>query len=140
MRLFIDTGPFIARHNSRDNEHQKAVESFDKIRDGETSYRKLYISDYVLDEAVTGCRRRTHSHKLSVELGNAILSSESLLMLRTNENVLEESWQLYKSRREVELSLTDCTIAILARKQGIVDIYSYDGDFEALGFRVVRQL
>jgi predicted nucleic acid-binding protein len=130
----------MARHNSRDNDHQKAVESFDKIRDGETSYRKLYSSDYVLDEAVTGCRQCTHSHKLSVELGTAILTSESLLMLRVSENILQESWDLYKSRREIDLSLTDCTSAILARKQGIVDIYSYDRDFEALGFRVVNQL
>jgi predicted nucleic acid-binding protein len=61
-------------------------------------------------------------------------------MLRVSENILQESWDLYKSRREIDLSLTDCTSAILARKQGIVDIYSYDGDFEALGFRVVNQL
>ena len=140
MRLFIDTGPFMARHNKRDKQHSYAVQSFDKIRDGETLYRKLYTSDYILDEAVTGCRQRTRNHGLSVELGTLILSSESLLMLRVDEDTLLEAWELFKSRREIPLSLTDCTSAILARKHGITDVYSHDSDFEALGFRVLARL
>ena len=94
MRLFIDTGPFMALHNKRDKQHSDAVESFDKIRDGKTSYRKLYTSDYVLDEAVTGCRQRTRNHGLSVALGTLVLSSESLLTLRVDENTILEAWEL----------------------------------------------
>ncbi len=130
----------MAHHNRRDKQHPQALESFDKIRNGRTPYRKLYTSDYILDEAVTGCRQRTRNHQLSVELGTLILSSESLLMLRVDEETLAEAWALYKSRREIPLSLTDCTSAILARKQGIADIYTYDSDFQALGFRVLTQL
>ncbi len=91
-KLFIDTGPFMARHNKRDRDHTSAVESFDKFRRGETPYRKLYTSDYILDEAVTGCRRRTGSHKLAVELGNMIFSSESVALLKVDAEVLGESW------------------------------------------------
>ena len=129
----------MARHNKRDKQHSYAVQSFEKIRDGETLYRKLYTSDYILDEAVTACRQRTRNHGLSVELGTLILSSESLLMLRVDEDTLLEAWEL-KSRREIPLSLTDCTSAILARKHGITDVYSHDSDFEALGFRVLARL
>src|SRR5438093_1464137 len=50
------------------------------------------------------------------------------------------AWELFKSRREIPLSLTDCSSAILARKHGITDVYSYDRDFEALGFRVLARL
>lgn len=140
MRLFIDTGPFMALHNKRDKHNPDAQESFGKIRDGKTSYSKLYTSDYVLDEAVTGCRQRTRNHNLSVELGNLILLSESLLMLRVEPETLLEAWELYKSRREIQLSLTDCTSAILARKQGIIDVYTYDSDFAALGFQTITRL
>jgi predicted nucleic acid-binding protein len=97
-------------------------------------------SDYVLEEAVTGCRQRTRNHGLSVELGTLILSSESLLLLRVDENSLLEGWEPFKSRREVPLSLTDRTSAILTRKQGIADVYAYDSDFEGLGFRVASRL
>ncbi len=99
MKLFIDTGPFMALHNKRDRDHASAFESFDKFRQGETPYRKLYTSDYVLDEAVTGCRRRTGNHRLAVELGTIIFSSESIALLKVDADVLGESWNLFKQRR-----------------------------------------
>ncbi len=134
LKLFIDTGPLMARHNKRDRDHTSAVESIDKFRRGETPYRKLYTSDYILDEAVTGCRRRTGSHKLAVELGTMIFSSESVALLKVDAEVLGESWELFKQRREIPLSLTDCTSAVLAGRHGIADIFTYDSDFRALGF------
>src|SRR3989449_10691144 len=131
----------MARHNKRDKQHSYAVQSFDKIRDGETAYRKLYTSDYILDEAVTGCRQRTRTHPASVELGNAILSSESIVLLKVDGQALTESWSLYKERSQVNLSFTDCTTAVLARRHGIVDLYTYDdGDFQPLGFHTINKL
>lgn len=131
----------MARHNKREREHPGAVESFNHIRNGDTPYRKLYTSDYVLDEAVTGCRRRTRNHRLSVELGTAILSSESIVLLKVDDNALEESWELYKERSEVNLSFTDCTTSILARRHGITDLYTYDDkDFQPLGFHTISSI
>ncbi len=130
----------MARHNKRDRDHASALESFDKFRKGETPYRKLYTSDYVLDEAVTGCRRRTGSHKLAVELGTMIFSSESIALLKVDADVLGESWNLFRQRREISLSFTDCTSAVLARQRGIADIFTYDSDFRALGFVVLPKI
>ncbi len=134
MRLFIDTGPFIARYSKFDMHHADSVWSFEKIGKGETPYRKLYTSDYVLDEAITGCRQRTRSHKPSVELGTAVFSSESIVLLKVDDETIGEAWDLYRERGEVQLSFTDCTTVVLARKHGITDIYTYDSDFRALGF------
>jgi len=41
MKLFVDTGPFMANHNKRDRDHTTTVESFDKFRRGETSYTTI---------------------------------------------------------------------------------------------------
>lgn len=140
MRLFLDTGPFIARYSKVDTHHADAVRSFENIGRGETPYRKLYTSDYVLDEAITGCRQRTRSHKPSVELGSAILSSESIVLLKVDGDVLGEAWEFYKARSEVDLSFTDCTTAVLARRHGISHIFTYDADFRALGFVALARL
>ncbi len=141
MRLFLDTGPFIARYSRADIHHLDSIETFRKIGRGETPYRKLYTSDYILDEAVTGCRQRTRTHAASVELGNAILSSESIVLLKVDEQALIESWSLYKERSQVNLSFTDCTTAVLARRQGIVELYTYDDrDFQPLGFHTINKL
>src|SRR3989449_4088679 len=131
----------MARHNKRDKQHSYAVQSFKQIGRGETADRKLYTSDYILDEAVTGCRQRTRTHPASVELGNAILSSESIVLLKVDGQALTESWSLYKERSQVNLSFTDCTTAVLARRHGIVDLYTYDdGDFQPLGFHTINKL
>lgn len=130
----------MARHNKRDRDHLSAVESFDRVRKGETPYRKLYTSDYVLDEAVTGCRNRTGSHKLSVELGTMIFSSESIAFLKVDVETLGAAWELFKQRREVALSFTDCTTAVLARNHGITDIFTYDSDFKALGLMTLSKI
>ncbi len=121
--------------------HASSVKTFEKIGRGETPYRKLYTSDYILDEAVTGCRQRTRTHAPSVELGTAILSSESIVLLKVDDEALAESWELYKERSEVPFSFTDCTTAVLARRHGIVDLYTYDDkDFQPLGFHTISKL
>ncbi len=140
MRLFVDTGPFIARYSRYDAHHSESVRSFERIGRGESSYRRLYTSDYVLDEAITGCRQRTRSHKQSLELGTAVFSSESIVLLKVDDEIIEEAWQLYGERREIELSFTDCTTAVLARKRGITDIFTYDSDFRALGFTALARI
>jgi len=50
------------------------------------------------------------------------------------------SWDLYKQRSDVALSFTDSTIAFLAKKHFISDIFSYDAHFGALGFHVLNKL
>lgn len=107
---------------------------------GETPYRKLFTSDYVLDEAITTCRTRTRSHRASVELGTFILASKSIVLLRVDDDVLNGSWKTYKERDDVELSFTDCTTAFLAKTHGIIDLFTYDADLQALNLHTVSKL
>jgi predicted nucleic acid-binding protein len=52
-----------------------------------------------------------------------------------------ESWSLYKERSQVNLSFTDCTTAVLAKRHGIVELYTYDDrDFQPLGFHTINKL
>ena len=141
LRLFIDSGPFVALYYKNDEHHRGAVDSFAKIARNGIRYRKLYTSDYVLDEAITTCRRRTGSHELSVRLGTDILASKSIVMLKVDERTIQESWQLYKERDDVRLSFTDATCATLAKTHGITNIFTYDGrDFRPLNLNVISGL
>src|SRR5205807_3051188 len=112
--------------NKRDGQHVSARDSFAKIAQGNTPYRKLYTSDYVLDEAITTCRARTGKHKLSVELGTDIFDSKTVVLLKVAADALKGSWELYKQRAEIDLSFTDCSTAVLARTHGVSDIFTYD--------------
>ncbi len=85
-------------------------------------------------------RARTRNHKLSVQLGTDILASKTIVLLKIDDDGLQNSWDLYKQRSDVPLSFTDSTIAFLARKHFISDIFSYDGHFGALSFHVLDRL
>ncbi|TMI42657.1 hypothetical protein E6H21_00005, partial [Candidatus Bathyarchaeota archaeon] len=74
-----------------------------------------------MDEAVTLLRARTRNHKLSVRLGTDILASKTVILLKTDDEALTGSWELYKQRSDVALSFTDSTIAFLAKKHFISD-------------------
>jgi len=101
----------------------------------------MYTSDYILDEAVTTCRHRTKSHELSVQLGNDLLSSKSIVMLRVDEKTLDDAWKLYEERNDLNLSVTDATCAVLARTHGISDIFTFNSrEFRPLHFNVVSSL
>jgi len=141
LRLFIDSGPFVGYYYNEDQHHRESLDSFAKIARHETSYRKMYTSDYILDEAVTTCRRRTRNHELSVQLGNDLLSSKSIVMLRVDEKTRDDAWKLYKDRNDLNLSFTDATCAILARTHGISDIFTFNTrEFRPLHFNVIQSL
>ncbi len=141
LRLFIDSGPFVGLYYKDDQHHREAVDSFARIARHEVSYMKPSQSQYIPDEAVTTCRRRTKSHELYVRLGNDILSSKSIIMLRVDEKTLEESWKLYQERSDVNLSVTDATCAILSRTHGISDIFTFNSrEFRPLNFNVLASV
>jgi len=75
-----------------------------------------------------------------VQLGTDILASKTIVLLGIDDDALKGSWDLYKERSDVPLSFTDATTAHLAKKHLISDIYSYDEDFEALRFLVIKRL
>ena len=130
----------MAFYNKRDGQHVSARESFARIGRGETPYRKLYTSDYVLDESITLCRSQTGNHSLAVELGTDILNSKTMVLLKVDGDILKGSWELFKQRAEIKLSFTDCSTAVLARTHGVSDIFTFDDDFNSLRFHGVRSI
>lgn len=133
IKLFIDTGAFVALHNADDKNHSITKKIFEDIANQRT-YSKLITSDYIIDEAITTCRVRTKRHDLSVELGEAILKSESILILKINDQIFIAAWNLYKKYKDLDLSFTDCTNVILMRLYEITQIFSFDAQFDTFKF------
>jgi len=133
MKLFLDTSALVARHNRDDAHHEEALKIFERISSGELAFTKLYCSDYVFDEATTTCLARTRNHGAAVELGEALLRSKSIVTLRVDEKAFSEAWNIFKKHGEIALSFTDCTTVALARRNGILSIFTFDREFDAMG-------
>lgn len=133
MKLFIDSGAFIALHSQTDAHYDEAVEKFKKILDGEIPVTRMYTSDYIISEAITVALART-SHKSAVELGDAIVNSKSLEKLNVDEETFESAWRIFKKYTDKNFSFVDCTAFALMWRWGIKHVFSFDKHFDEVGF------
>ena len=134
MKLFLDSGAFIARARREDPYHRPAVETFTAISRGDLPYRQHYTSNYVIDETVTFLLYEA-GPRVAVETLRRLRSSPSLRVLHVTEEVesgADAAFERYASSR---VSYTDCTTKVLMEQGSIETAFSFDRDLEVLGFR-----
>lgn len=132
MKLFLDSGAFIARALVKDQHHASAVDTFRKISKGELPYRLHYTSNYVVDETVTFLLYQ-RGPRPAVETLQRIRSSPSLRVLHVSEGVEEEADEVFRRYASSRVSYTDCTTKVLMRRESIDTAFSFDRDLEVLG-------
>lgn len=137
MSVFLDTGFFVAFHNTRDINHTRAVELMKSLAEGE--FGAAYTSDYVFDEAVTVALVRTGRPESAIAIGRMILGETTepfLTLLRVGETEFREAWRLFSQHSDRGLSFTDCTTITLTKSRGLDRIISFDSDFNGVKTRI----
>jgi len=136
MSVFVDTGVFIAFHNTRDRNHNRAVELIRSIVNGELG--TAYTSDYIFDEAVTYTLMKTKDIKKAMDVGRLILGDDELPrfvnMIVVDFPIFKKAWKLFLKYKK--LSFTDCTSITLVQENEIERIMSFDSDFDGIISRV----
>jgi len=137
MSVFLDTGVFVAFHNTRDANHARARELIGALVEG--GFGTAYTSDYVFDEAVTVALVRTGSSENALAVGRMILGAVTapfLVILRAGDDAFREAWRLFAQYAGRGLSFTDCTSITFMRTRGIESIVSFDADFDGIVPRI----
>lgn len=137
MKVFVDTGGFIARYHSKDEHHDGAMDFLQKIESGEADVRRLYTSDYVIDETITTIFARTSSFDIAKKCGEAIITSKAIERLLVDDDTFRQSWGFFKARGDIGLSFTDATSMVLMRKKGLDAVFTFDSHFAKLGLLMV---
>ena len=129
--LFVDTSGWIANFVDRDQHHEKARRFVPlSLRE----YVRFITTDYVFDEAVTRVRFQG-GHQEAVQLGEVILTSKTVTLLEIGSRLREKAWHLFRKYADQRLSFTDCTTLAVMNLYGLRDIFTFDQDFERLGYR-----
>jgi len=126
MKAFADSGWFIALHNKKDVHHKEALEILQKIPAKKVM---VYTSDYIIDEAVTLALARTKSPDTAEALGEGIMNSKYIKILKISEDNFQDAWQFFKKYKCNYYSFTDCTTFILMREQNINTAFTFDKHF-----------
>ena len=134
MAVFLDTGIFVAARNSRDSNHARATELFERALKGE--FGAVYTSDYIVDEAVTTALFRTNNHEIAANVGRLALGSPRVETLYTGVAEFRSSWERFQKLGRRPMSFTDCVSLTHMERRGVDKIMSFDSDFDGLAARI----
>lgn len=129
MKVFIDTGAFLAISDKSDTHHKTAVSAYQKIVDQKAS---LYTSNYVIDETITLIRARV-SHTAAVAFIKNFEVSD-IKVLRVAEKEERMAKKIFIRYKDKGFSFTDCTSFALIEGHSIDAVLSIDEHFEQYGY------
>ena len=136
MRIFIDTTAFVALEDEDDKEHKAALDYREKIRQGETPFRALYTSNYILNEVFTLLRLKL-SHRTTLAFEENIKCSKILRILRVTLETENTAWKIFKKYSDKDFSFTDCTSFALMEQEAMSTAFTFDKHFQQYGFQTV---
>ncbi len=126
--ILLDTSFIVSYYNIRDENHDKAIELMKEIESGK--YGDICITDYIFDECITVILVRIKNLEKTVEIGS--LLRKSTTVLRVENDIFEDSWDIFRSQKNTTLSFTDCTTLALMVKENIKNIATFDEDFSKI--------
>lgn len=107
--VFVDTGPWIALMDPRDQWRQSALTAISELRAGR---RTLVTTNLVLFEAYTGLVGRI-THAAIARLRALAASTSQLRVIRVDESIEEEAWRFFLRHDDKACSMIDCTSFVL---------------------------
>ena len=132
MKLFIDTGPLVARTYRPDPRHRESVDVFRRISDRTLPYRLLFTSNYVVDETLTRLLYEA-GHPAAVQGLHLLRGSTVLRIVHVTQDDEQRADEIFLKYTDHRISYTDCTSVAVMERLGIDTVFSFDRDFETMG-------
>lgn len=136
-KLFIDTGPLVARINDKDPDHVVVQEILASIKTRRIDVGFMYTTNYIIDEAVTHILYTTRRHDLAVKVLNLVEASGVINVSWVDEPAEARARVIFKKYTDQGFSFTDCTSFAVMEREGIKDAFTFDARFTIMGFAVV---
>jgi predicted nucleic acid-binding protein len=131
--IFVDTSALIAMGNKRDSYHIKAVR-IDK--DNRKNNSRYVTTSAVLLELGNSFSQR-QMRATATRIIRAIQESQAWHVVQIDEEIFNQSLQLFTSMNDKEWGLVDCTSIIVANKFKLTKIFTTDHHFEQAGFSIL---
>ena len=129
MSILVDTCAVIAVRNADDINHKKAMEIMVPVLRGQ--FGKVFVSDYIFDEAVTLAYIRTKNKKFVHDIAKFIRSKPiNLRFIEPSD--FENAWELYRKFDDKHFSFTDCTNIAIMERLRIDTLFTFDSEFNGI--------
>jgi uncharacterized protein len=133
LLIFLDTAYVNALVNTRDQWHDAAVQWQRKLA---ADRRRLMTTAFVLIEIADGLAA-VRFRVQSVQVIAALQESPLVEIIPASSQLFTAAFALYRSRRDKNWGLTDCTSFVVMNERGLSEALTTDAHFQQAGFRAL---
>ena len=130
--IFVDTGAFLGKYFTRDQNHRRAVRGWKSLAE---SRQPWFTSNFVLDEFFTLLGRKAGG-VFAAERARKIYASRVITILRPGEEEEHQAIDLLAKFADQEVGFTDCISFVLMRRRGLKRVFGFDRHFRDAGFEM----
>jgi len=124
---FADTSYYVALLLAHDVNHADAVRLAAK------SDPEIVTTDHVILE-LTAYLARPPARAAVVMLVDRLRASTKVKVVRAQDQLFDDGWELYRRHADKGWSLTDCISFVVMRQQKLTEALTTDHHFEQAGF------
>ena len=126
MKLFIDTGAFIALTDA-DDENHKAAAAF--YRNAKEKGTRFVTTNFVLCETLNYLRARI-SHNIAVLFRENLKKSGFLEIVTVTSSIEDAAFTIFKRTTDKDFSFTDCTSFSIMKSLKLKSAFAFDRHFD----------
>ena len=126
MKLFIDTGAFIALTDA-DDENHKAAAAF--YRNAKEKGTRFVTTNFVLCETLNYLRARI-SHNTAVLFRENLKKSGFLEIVTVTPSIEDAAFTIFKRYTDKDFSFTDCTSFSIMKSLKLKSAFAFDRHFD----------
>ena len=126
MKLFIDTGAFIALTDMSDENHQAANNFYMKVKEKGI---KLVTPNFVVCETMNYLRAKV-SHDVAVAFREGFKKSSLFEIIDITPLLDEAAFRIFKQYADKDFSFTDCTSFAAMQFLKLRKAFAFDKHFE----------
>jgi len=128
MKLFVDTGAFIALADA-DDENHKAAAAF--YRSSKEKGTRFVTTNFVVCETMNYLRSRI-SHQVAVLFRENLNKSSFIEVIRVAPSIEDAAFAIFKQYTDKDFSFTDCTSFSIMKFLRLKKAFAFDRHFEQL--------
>jgi hypothetical protein len=126
MKLFVDTGAFIALTDA-DDENHKAAAAF--YRDAKEKGTRFVTTNLIVCETLNYLRARI-SHNIAVLFGENLRKSGFIEIVAVTPSIEAAAFGIFKRYSDKDFSFTDCTSFSIMRSLKLKSAFAFDRHFD----------
>jgi uncharacterized protein len=133
--VFVDTSAFVALRNAGEAEHERARAALSELL---AEGAALFTSNYVFAETYTALMVRVGRAE-AVEWGRRFRASGAIELVRLEEDVEGDAWEILERHGDKRWSYVDATSFALIEREGGGEAFAFDAHFGQRGLRIHPQ-